>query len=305
MYSPIKASRSLFTELRGISHHVRVWGDDHAPPLFLFHGAWDASPTFQFVVDALKQQWRILALDWRGYGKSAWTQAYWLCELVADMEAFVDRFSPTEPITGLGHSMGAHALEFFASVRPGRVGRLVSLDGFALADESQARALQRYRSWLDGVKVEPSFKSYSSTAQMAERLMRGNLKLTADKAAFLAANLSRKQDDGTFAWAFDPRHRDPFPVETRPDGWSTGLQNIATSVLLLSSGLSRVPRLPIEEVESRISQVPRHSHIHIENVGHNLHHEAPEFVADIIEPFLRTGALPPSAAVQVDFSKAR
>jgi pimeloyl-ACP methyl ester carboxylesterase len=297
MYSPIKPSRSLFVKLRGLKHHVRVWGDDRARPLFLFHGAWDASPTFQFLVDALKLRWRVLGLDWRGYGQSEWAQAYWLCELVADMEAFADRFSPNEPIVALGHSMGAHALEFFASVRPDRVARFGSLDGFALADESPERTLQRYRSWLEGLKVASGMKTYDATAPMSERLMRGNPKLSVDKAAFLAENLSRRQEDGTFTWAFDPRHRDPFPVETRPDGWSTGLSGIAASVLLLSTGLNRSPRLPVEQVEARIRQVPRHSHIHVKDTGHNLHHEMPERVARIVEPFLETGELPPSATI--------
>ena len=62
MYSPVKQSRSLFVELRGLTHHIRVWGDDDARTIFLFHGAWDASATFQFLVDALKLQWRVLAL---------------------------------------------------------------------------------------------------------------------------------------------------------------------------------------------------------------------------------------------------
>jgi pimeloyl-ACP methyl ester carboxylesterase len=297
MYSPIKPSRSLFADIRGLKHHIRVWGDDDAPPLFLFHGAWDASPTFQFLVDALKGPWRVMALDWRGYGGSEWAPAYWFHDLVADLDAFADRFSPHEPMTMIGHSMGSNASHFFASARPERVRRLVSLDGFGLSDDNSEEALARYRRWLDSLKREPGMKGYASTAEMAERLMRGNPKLSTDKAAFLAANVSRRQDDGTFTWAFDPRHRDPYPVQTRLDGWGAGFQSIQASVLLLSAGLNRGHRLSAETLERRIGLVPRHSHVHIKDAGHNLHHDVPELVAGIVEPFLQTGELPPSAVI--------
>lgn len=297
MYSALKPSRSLFVELRGLKHHVRVWGDDGARPLFLFHGAWDASPTFQFLVDALMLSWKVIVLDWRGCGQSDWASAYWLAELVADLEAFTDLFSPDEPIAAAGHSMGAHALQFFASARPERIRRLVSLDGFALATETPERAGQRYRAWLDHLKSVRQMKGYATIEAMGERLVHNNSFLAAEKAAFLAAHLTRRQADGTFVWAFDPLHRDPFPVETRPGGWDNPCLTAQTSVLLLSTGRNRAPRLPVEDVEKLIGRVPRHAHIHLSKVGHNLHHEMPEFVAGVIEPFLDTGELPPDATI--------
>lgn len=297
MYIPVKPWRSLFVELRGLKHHVRVWGDDDAPPLFFFHGAWDASPTFQFIVDALKQPWRVLALDWRGYGQSAWAQSYWFLDLVADMEAFADRFSPYKPISIVGHSLGSNTSQYLARMRPGRIGRFVSLDGFSMIDDSPESALERHRCWLDDIKTESRMKSYTSTAEMAERLMRGHPLLTADKAAFLVENLSRRDSGGGFVWAFDPRHRNTYPVESRPDGWSAGLQDIDSAVLLLSGGLNRAQRLPVDAVDRRIGLIPRHAHIHIKDAGHNLHHDAPELVATIAEPFLATGKLPAHATI--------
>jgi pimeloyl-ACP methyl ester carboxylesterase len=297
MYSPIKPSRSLFADIRGLKHHIRVWGEDAAPPLFFLHGAWDASPTFQFLVDHLKDKWRILALDWRGYGGSEWAPAYWFHDLVADMDVLADQFSPGKPMNIVGHSMGSNAAHFFAGARPERVARLVSLDGFGLADDGPQDALQRYQRWLDTLKVEPGMRSYASTQEMGERLMRGNPNLPADKAAFLGAHVSRKLPDGTFTWNFDPRHRNPYPVQTRLDGWAAGFANIQASVLLLSAGQNRNRRLSPEALTTRIGLVPRHAHIHIKDVGHNLHHDAPDLVARLIEPFLKTGELPASATI--------
>ncbi len=157
--------------------------------------------------------------------------------------------------------------------------------------------MQRYQRWLDTLKVEPGMRGYATTQEMGERLMRGNPLLSADKAAYLGANVSRKLDNGTFTWNFDPRHRNPYPVQTRLDGWAAGFANIQASVLLLSAGQNRNRRLSPEALMTRIGLVPRHAHIHIKHVGHNLHHDAPDLVARLIEPFLRTGELPASATI--------
>ena len=47
---------------------LRCWGDPQAPKLFLLHGWMDVSASFQFLVDALRGDWRVIAPDWRGYG---------------------------------------------------------------------------------------------------------------------------------------------------------------------------------------------------------------------------------------------
>ncbi len=58
-------------DIRGLRYNVRHWGPADAPPVFLLHGWMDASATFQFVVDALRQDWHLIAPDWRGYGKAS------------------------------------------------------------------------------------------------------------------------------------------------------------------------------------------------------------------------------------------
>ena len=66
----MKPSRSRFVTMRGLSYHVRTWGDPGARKLFLLHGWMDVSASFQFLVDALADDWHVLAPDWRGFGLS-------------------------------------------------------------------------------------------------------------------------------------------------------------------------------------------------------------------------------------------
>ena len=91
-------SRCERITLRGLTCNVRHWGAEGAPRLFMLHGRQDASPTFQFVVDALRQGWHVIAPDWRGHGASGWQHApYAIADLCADLEAFLLHYSPDVP----------------------------------------------------------------------------------------------------------------------------------------------------------------------------------------------------------------
>src|SRR5690349_21173648 len=122
----MKKSESLFVDVRGLRYHVRAWGEEGAPVLFMLHGWMDVSASFQFVVDALRGDWRVLAPDWRGYGLTDWTHAdsYWYPDYLGDLEALLAHFQPREPATLVAHSMGGNVACIYAGTRPQRVRRL-------------------------------------------------------------------------------------------------------------------------------------------------------------------------------------
>ena len=129
----MKPSTSEFLTLRGRRIHVRLWGAVDAPRLFLLHGWQDFSASFQFLVDGLAREWRCIAPDWRGFGQSQWNNdCYWFPDYLADLDALLDHYSPHEPARIVGHSMGGNAACVYAGVRPARVVRLVTLEGFGL-----------------------------------------------------------------------------------------------------------------------------------------------------------------------------
>ena len=85
----MKLSRSEFINIRGARVHVRHWGRDGAPVLFMVHGWMDVAASFQFVVDELAGDWHVIAPDWRGFGQSDYTQSdtYWFPDYLADLDA--------------------------------------------------------------------------------------------------------------------------------------------------------------------------------------------------------------------------
>lgn len=286
-YAPLRLSRTRSLDVRGLQILLRDWGAD-GEPLLLLHGFLDASVTFQFFVDAMKHDRHVVAPDWRGHGGSAWApQGYWLHDYLADLDAIVDEVSPHRPIDIIGHSLGGNLATIYAGVRPQRVRRLVSIDGFALRDTPAKDAPERMRKWLDAWKETPKERAYPNAPAMADRLMAANRRLPRDKALFLAQHLARPVDGG-LAFAFDPGHRRPFPTLHRLDEWTACWEKVEAPALWIAAGdrFAKTPREGEGNFEWRLKHLRHGRGAEIADTGHNIHHDDPQALARLIEDFL-------------------
>jgi pimeloyl-ACP methyl ester carboxylesterase len=127
----MKPSRSEFITVRGLRYHIRHWGSEGAPKLFMTHGWMDVSASFQFMVDCLQRDWHVIAPDWRGYGLTdrVGADTYWFPDYMGDLDVILDHYSPDEPVNLLGHSMGGNVVSVYAGVRPARIKKLINLEG--------------------------------------------------------------------------------------------------------------------------------------------------------------------------------
>jgi len=295
----MKPSESLAASIRGLDYHVRAWGDERAPKLFMLHGWMDVGASFQFLVDALQREWRVIAPDWRGFGRSAWSpEGYWFADYLADLDALLDHFAPDEPVRLVGHSLGGNIVMLYAGVRPRRVARVASLEGFGIPAESADVAPDKYARWLDALKDPPSFRPYADLGAVADQLQKNNPRLKRERAEFLAAHWATTQPDGTARLASDPRHKLPFPIVYRMEEVIAIWQRITAPVLWVAATESFIPRwlgghpegeVPTDSlagVRARLDHVPRGRLVSIEQAGHMLHLDRPEAVAAAIEPFL-------------------
>ena len=74
----------------------RQWGAADAPLLIYVHGWGDCGSTFQFVVDSLQKEWRVVAPDWRGFGRSTVDcSSYWFPDYLADLHELGEQLSPS------------------------------------------------------------------------------------------------------------------------------------------------------------------------------------------------------------------
>jgi pimeloyl-ACP methyl ester carboxylesterase len=294
-----KPSTSHFVDVRGERHHVRTWGTPQSPPLVLLHGWMDVGASFQFLVDALVGEWHAIAPDLRGFGRSAWQrQGYWFHDYLADLEALLAHFVGAAPARLVGHSLGGNIVMNYAGVRPERVERVVSLEGFGIPAEAADDAPRKVAKWLDAVAKPQRFKTYESFGAVADRLQKKNPRLPRDKAEFLAREWARELPDGRAELASDPRHKMPFPQVYRIEESVAVWRNVTAPVLWVAAAESEIPRWlarhpegapgddGLDEVRGRLAHVRDGRLITIADAGHMLHHDQPEAVAAQIEPFL-------------------
>ena len=289
----MKPSESQFVSVGGTRYHCRCWGDARKPKVFMLHGWMDVSASFQFLVDAMRGDWRVIAPDWRGFGQTEWTKSgsYWFPDYFADLDALLSHFQPDAPATLIGHSMGGNVAGMYAGIRPERVAKLVSLEGFGLAGPDAAKAPERYARWLKELSEDPpGFRDYDSFEALAERLRGNNKRLTAGRALFLAQHWGSKTSDGRVALASDPAHKLVNPVLYRVDEAAACWKNVSAPVLWVSGAETEIPRmlkLSDADIDARKASFRSLTERVIPDAGHMLHHDQPEHLAAVIEEFLR------------------
>ncbi|MCL2345613.1 MAG: alpha/beta hydrolase [Desulfobulbus sp.] len=291
----MRRSRSEFLDLADIRLHLRHWGDAAAPTLFLLHGWMDVSASWQFVVDELSRDWHIVAPDWRGFGPSQWlNRPYFFAEHLGDLDAIVDHVAPSGPVRLTGHSMGGILAALYAGIRPERVERLVTLEGFGIAPTTPDMAPERYRQWLGQLRAPPRLSAYPDRAAFARRLLKNDPYLTPARADFLSRHLARIGGGTTRAgehrhgviWNGDPWHKATSPYLFRLEESMAIWRQIRCPVLWVAGRQSWVVRDYANrpgDWEARRACFAEVREEWIDQTDHMLHHDQPAAVAGLIE----------------------
>ena len=255
----------------------------------MLHGWMDVGASFQFLVDALTHDWYVIAPDLRGFGRSEWCDdGYWFADYIADLDALLRHFSPDAPARLVGHSLGGNVVCGYAGVRPQRVSRVISLDGFGVPVEGPGAAPDKMSRWLDALDAPPDFAPYASLDAVADRLQKSNARLTRDKAQFLALHWAATTADGRTRLMSDPRHKLPFPTVYRLEEAAATWRRVAAPVLWVAADDSFVTAGlgGVAAVRQRLSSFPNARLHTIDDAGHMLHHDQPEQVAAVVERFM-------------------
>jgi pimeloyl-ACP methyl ester carboxylesterase len=290
----MKPSRSEFLTVRGLRYHVRHWGREGAPKLFMVHGWMDVAASFQFVVDELQGEWHVIAPDWRGFGLSENSHAdtYWFPDYVADLDVLLDHYSKDDAVNLLGHSMGGNVVGLYAGVRPERVRRLINLEGFGMPATRPEQAPGRYAKWLDALREPPSLRPYPSQAAVAARLQKTNPRLTDERAAFLSGHWAAVNDAGGWEILGDPAHKKPSPLLYHVEEVMACWQAITAPVLWVEAEDTNMwqwmgpkPQARVE-IDRRLGHLKQVTTRMMLDAGHMLHHDQPQVLARMIEEFL-------------------
>jgi pimeloyl-ACP methyl ester carboxylesterase len=150
------AAADELIEMRGLRFHYRDWPAKRAgaPDLVLLHGFTGHARSWDAFAEAMRDRYRVLALDQRGHGESAWAAAdkYGAGEMVDDLAAFVAALK-LQRFTLLGLSMGGNVAIHYGGRRPPELSRLVIVD---IAPEIVASGAARIQT---GVRARDTFES--------------------------------------------------------------------------------------------------------------------------------------------------
>jgi pimeloyl-ACP methyl ester carboxylesterase len=290
----MKPSRSEFITVRGLKYHIRHWGSEAAPKLFMVHGWMDVSASFQFAVDCLQRDWHVIAPDWRGFGLTARSGAdsYWFPDYLGDLDAILHHYSPTQPVDLVGHSMGGNVACLYAGVRAARIRKLVNLEGFGMPVTKPEQAPGRYAKWLGELREPPTLRTYATRAEVAARLRKTNPRLTDERAGFLASHWAAPNVRGEWEILGDPAHKMSNPILYRIEEVLACWKAITAPVLWVEGSDTKVwqwmgPKETARiEVDRRIGCIADVRTATIDDAGHMLHHDQPQALAMLIEQFL-------------------
>ena len=307
MYVPLRPSRSEFLPVRLHRYHVRLWGapGGHRPPLVLVHGWMDVAASWQFVLDALPEgflQGRlVIAPDWRGFGQSSGPACdhYSFADYLGDLEYLLDHYCGSALVDLVGHSMGGNIAMMYAGARPGRIRRLVNLEGFGMPATRPEQAPERYARWIDEVKAlhrgDLANRSYPDLAGVAARLMKTNPRLAQDKADWLATQWSQPLAgaDGSTRQVIlgDAAHRVVNPQLFRVDEMLALYRAITAPTLVVEASDDSLTgwwgqRYTLGEFHERLQAVPDCRREVLPECSHMLHHDQPERLAALLQRFL-------------------
>jgi pimeloyl-ACP methyl ester carboxylesterase len=291
-YQALRQPRRETLRVRGLEMHLTRWGpapSAREPPVFLLHGWLDAGETFQFLVDAFKKDWPVVAPDRRGFGRSEWPQeGYGFPDYLGDFDALLDQIAPDAAARVVGHSMGGNIANLYAGLRPARVRCVINLEGLGLPRTSPQDAPKRMRKWLDQIKSPTVEKTYNSFEQLASIVQFRYPRFTPAAAAFVARVWGMPDENGRVRLAADPRHHWVNPIlYKREDAEATWGEIRAPALVVLGQESDYLPRLGADgTIEALRAAHPGAEVVSIEGAGHMLHIERPDAVAPVIEAFL-------------------
>jgi len=271
--------------------HYVDWGNRDKPPLLLVHGGRDHCRNWDWVAEALRDEWHIIAPDLRGHGDSQWSTdgSYTMAGYIYDMAQLIHQ-QRLAPVTIIAHSLGGSVALRYAGIYPETVGRLVAIEGLglppAMLAERAARPIaERMDEWIRERHALAGrlARRYASIEDAFKRMQEENPHLTAEQARHLTVHGVNQNEDGTYSWKFDNYVRawPPYDMSTRDTQalWS----RIACPTLLLHGKESRWAGDPA--TDGRAAHFRHARVVGIDGAGHWLHHDRLDEFFRIVRTF--------------------
>ncbi len=236
-----------FVTVNRLRLHLIEWSGPRAdaPALILLHGIARHAHTFDHIAPDFAARYRVLAIDMRGHGDSAWSPdgAYLVEDYVRDLEGVVDALRLGR-VSLLGNSTGGRVAQVYAGRHPDRVAQLIVEDVGPERPQSIADAFAR--------RVEQEKNGWASEDELVARLVAQNGRTPEALLRTYAHFGVRKRDDGRLVWKRDPNLVKGF-VET--ELWDDVRKITAPTLYVIGGGSRIVPAATQRKIEDTLPNV--------------------------------------------------
>ncbi len=266
----------------GIGLHYLDWGSEDRLWLLCLHGAAQNAHMWDFTALALCTRYRVIAVDQRGHGDSAWAPnaEYDRASYVGDVANFVDHLG-MEKLVLVGLSMGGSNSVAYAATHPDRVKALVVVDVGPEPARAGGRAVNNFVIQKDVLDTYEEFvqRVIEYSPFRPEWQIRSSLR-----------HSLMQRPDGRWTWKYDPVLRDPARRTQRQNAredpasrWELW-ERIACPTLIVRGQQSDV--LSSEVAERMLERNANSRLVEVANAGHRVPGDNPVAFEEAVLAFL-------------------
>jgi esterase len=269
---------STYIEANGLRLHAVEWGAASAPPIVLLHGLRAYAHWFDEFAEAVDKDYRVIALDQRGRGASAWAAdgRYTTDAYVADLEGVVASLG-LKRFALAGHSMGGTNAMHYAARHPDQVSALIVIDS---APEINLLGVQRIRR-----ELAETPKSFASPDEARAFLRRLHAR-PSEQNLRTRLQWMLKEEGGKLVWRLDGAIFDPKLTPDPPERLWSALGKIACPTLIVRGAESDI--VTVEVVQRMLQAIPGSRWVEISAAGHMIVEDNPAGFNRAVTEFLRS-----------------
>jgi pimeloyl-ACP methyl ester carboxylesterase len=271
--------------------HYVDWGNEEKPPLLLVHGGKDHARSWDYVAQALRDDYHVIAPDLRGHGDSAWAYGghYAIAEFVLDLTQLIETLD-LAPVTIVSHSLGGAVSLHYTGIFPEKVEKIVAIEGLgpppAMFEKmTEVPMWERTAQWIESVRRLSSRapRRYDSIDAAAARMLEENSFLSPEMARHLTVHGVSRNEDGTFSWKFDNYTRPFYPQHFEKGGMHAHWGRITCPTLLIR-GTESWASDPSKDGRADAFQDAEVANV--EGAGHWVHHDQLDAFLSVVRAFL-------------------
>lgn len=268
------------TIANGIRLSYLDWGGSGIPILFLHGGGLNAH-SWDFIAQVFSHEYRCLALDQRGHGRSEWSPSmdYRPSDYAKDCIELIQQLSLNRPIL-VGTSMGGVNALAIAALGSESLGAVILLDVGLNVEPNPGRT--ELRQFMTGALEANSIedivtKGFNFNSRRDPEMLRTTLRWNVIQLP-----------NNKWTWRYDRRHRQHDEIwsiiASSRESLIESLSSIQCPVLIVRGANSKV--VSQEDVTFLSSRIPDSKSAEIPAAGHAIHGDNPKETVRVIKDFL-------------------